>query len=52
VDVFVELEEATPELRQRISEIAWEVGFEMDGVISTQAQTKQKGTGWPSPRPW
>jgi hypothetical protein len=24
-----------PELRQRISEIAWEVGFEMDRMIST-----------------
>ena len=35
LDVFIELEESTPELRQRISEIAWEVGFEMDRVIST-----------------
>jgi predicted nucleotidyltransferase len=35
LDVFIELEEFTPELRQRISEIAWEVGFEMDRMIST-----------------
>jgi hypothetical protein len=33
--VFIELEACTPELRQRISEIAWEVGFELDRVIST-----------------
>lgn len=31
LDVFIELEKCTPELRQRISEIAWEVGFEMEG---------------------
>ena len=35
MDVFVELETYTPELRQRISEIAWEVGFEMDRIITT-----------------
>jgi predicted nucleotidyltransferase len=40
LDVFVELEEATPELRQRISEVAWEVGFEMDRVISTVVTTR------------
>jgi predicted nucleotidyltransferase len=40
LDVFIELEEATPELRQRISEIAWEVGFEMDRVISTVVATR------------
>ena len=40
LDIFIELEETTPELRQRISEIAWEVGFEMDRVISTVVTTR------------
>jgi len=31
----IELEEARPELRQRTSEIAWEVDFEMNWAIST-----------------
>jgi predicted nucleotidyltransferase len=35
LDLFIELEECSPELREHISEIAWEVGFEMDRVIST-----------------
>ncbi len=39
LDVFIEVEELTPELRLRISEIAWEVGFEMDQVISTVVAT-------------
>jgi predicted nucleotidyltransferase len=40
LDVFIQLEEVTPELRQRISEIAWEVGFETDRVISTVVTTR------------
>jgi predicted nucleotidyltransferase len=28
LDVFIELDGCDPELRQRISEIGWEVGFE------------------------
>ena len=40
LDLFIELEEVSPELRQRISEIAWEVGFEMDRVISTLVTTR------------
>jgi predicted nucleotidyltransferase len=40
LDVFIELEEFTPELRQRISELAWEVGFKMDRVISTVVTTR------------
>lgn len=39
LDVFIELEECTPELRQLISETAWEVGFEMDRVITTLVAT-------------
>jgi predicted nucleotidyltransferase len=40
LDVFIELEESTPELRQRISEVAWEVGFEMDRIITTVVATR------------
>ena len=40
LDVFIELTECSPDLRQRISEIAWEVGFEMDRVISTLVTTR------------
>jgi predicted nucleotidyltransferase len=40
LDVFIEVEQLTPELRQRISEIAWEVGFELDRVISTVVATR------------
>ncbi len=40
LDVFIELEACTPELRQRISEIAWEVGFQMDRIISTVVTTR------------
>jgi len=35
LDIFIVVEELTLEQRRRISEIAWEVGFEMDRVIST-----------------
>jgi predicted nucleotidyltransferase len=40
LDVFIELESCNPALRQRISEVAWEVGFEMDRVISTLVATR------------
>ncbi|MCL4859426.1 MAG: nucleotidyltransferase domain-containing protein [Caldilineaceae bacterium] len=46
MDIFIELEMVTPQLRQLISEIAWEVGFDMDRVISTFVATReQKHTG-------
>ena len=35
LDLFIELENVTPQLRERISVISWEVGLEMDRVIST-----------------
>jgi uncharacterized protein len=35
MDLFVELPEVTPELRSRIYDLAWEVGFENGVVIST-----------------
>jgi predicted nucleotidyltransferase len=41
LDVFIVLETCTPALRQRISEIAWEVGFEKDQVISTLVTTQE-----------
>jgi tRNA nucleotidyltransferase (CCA-adding enzyme) len=34
LDVFVEVDSLTPELRRRIDEIAWEIGFERDYIIS------------------
>lgn len=40
LDVFLELAECSPELRQRISVVAWEVGFEMERVISTVVVTR------------
>ena len=40
LDIFIELAECSPELRQRISVVAWEVGFEMDRVISTVVVTR------------
>ncbi len=40
LDLFIEVEETTPELRRRISDIAWEVGFQMDRVISTVVVTR------------
>lgn len=42
LDLFIELGEVTPELRKRISEIAWEVGFERDRVISTVVATRDE----------
>ncbi|HEY84607.1 MAG TPA: nucleotidyltransferase domain-containing protein [Chloroflexi bacterium] len=39
LDVFVVLESCTPELRQRINDIAWEVGFEDDKIISPLVAT-------------
>jgi predicted nucleotidyltransferase len=35
LDLLIEVAAITPQLRERISEIAWEVGFEWDRVIST-----------------
>jgi predicted nucleotidyltransferase len=40
LDLFIELEEATPGIRERISELAWEVGFELDRMISTVVVTR------------
>jgi predicted nucleotidyltransferase len=42
LDIFIEVETLTPQLRQQISEIAWEVGFELDRVISTIVATRDQ----------
>lgn len=42
LDIFIEVETLTPQLRRQISEIAWEVGFEMDRVISTIVTTRDE----------
>ena len=39
LDVFIEVETLTSELRERIHELAWEVGFQMDRVITTVVTT-------------
>ena len=40
LDIFIEIEADTPEVRRRISEIVWEVGFEMDRVIAPVVTTR------------
>lgn len=42
LDLFVEVEHLTPELREQIFELAWEVGFEEDRVISTIVTTSEQ----------
>lgn len=42
LDIFIVVEGLTSEQRRRISEIAWEVGFEMDCVISTFVATRDQ----------
>lgn len=42
LDVFILVEILTPDVRQRIYEIAWEVGFETDRIISTIAATRDQ----------
>ena len=34
LDVFIEMEKLTPEIRRQLYDIAWEIGFENDRVIS------------------
>ena len=42
LDIFIVVEQLSFEQRRRISEIAWEVGFEMDRVISTFVATREQ----------
>ncbi len=39
MDMFIELETLDSELREQIFELAWEVGFETDRVITTIVTT-------------
>lgn len=41
LDVFIELEDLTPQLRRQISDLAWEIGFDEDVVISTFVATSR-----------
>ena len=41
LDVFIEVEQVTSNQRQQISEIACDVGFEMDRVIITFVATRK-----------
>jgi predicted nucleotidyltransferase len=41
LDVFIELEDLTPQLRRQISDLAWEIGFDEGVVITTFAATSQ-----------
>ncbi len=40
LDIFIEVDTLSKEQRYQISEIAWEVGFEMDRVIAPFVATK------------
>jgi predicted nucleotidyltransferase len=52
LDVYIELDAITPQLRTRISELAWEVGFDMDTVISTLVVTREQlDSGWMGANP-
>jgi predicted nucleotidyltransferase len=42
LDIYIEMESVTPELRRQISEVAWEVGLEMDRMISTLVVTREQ----------
>jgi predicted nucleotidyltransferase len=42
LDVFLIVESLTPALRQRIEELAWEIGFEGERVISTVVATRDQ----------
>ena len=41
LDIYLIVTELTPALRRWIDEIAWEVGFERDRVISTLVTTRR-----------
>ncbi len=42
LDMFIELDTLNPELRQQIFELAWEVGFETDRIITTIVTTHEE----------
>lgn len=42
LDIFIEVEYLTPQLRSQISDIAWSVGFDLDRIISTFVVTREQ----------
>ena len=42
LDLFLVVDQCAPELRTRVSEIAWEVGFEADTLLSTTVASRQQ----------
>lgn len=42
LDVYIEVDSISVQLRTKISEVAWEVGFELDRVISTFVATRDQ----------
>ena len=42
LDIFIEVETVTPETRQLITDIAWELGYACDRVISTVVVTREQ----------
>ena len=42
LDLFIELEQVSPALREAVSVLAWEVGFELERVISTLVVTRNQ----------
>jgi predicted nucleotidyltransferase len=42
LDVFLVVDHIDPNLREKISEVAWEVGFENDVVLSTFVVTAEQ----------
>ncbi|MCU0643102.1 MAG: nucleotidyltransferase domain-containing protein [bacterium] len=42
LDIYIEVDSISKQTRTKISEIAWEVGFEMDRVISTFVVTRDQ----------
>lgn len=47
LDVFIEVDSMSSKTRTKISELAWEVGFEMDRVISAFVVTREQITNGP-----
>ena len=47
LDAFVKVETLTPEIRHCINEIAWEVGFDRNRIISTFVATQDQLTEGP-----
>ena len=42
LDVFLVVDDIDPELREKISEVAWEIGFDNDVVLSTFVVTVEQ----------